>query len=196
MQLHTQMYQKYIDDLKHTLDQLPLLAVDSAVGRVVTAWKNNRQVLVMGNGGSAATALHMACDLSKNTVAPGQRRLRALSLNDNMALFSALSNDCKYENVFAEQIWTLAYEGDVVIAISASGNSPNVLNGVGVAKVRGAVTIGFTGYYGGRLAGMVDIPIVVPSHCIEQIEDVHMMLEHIMTVAVRESIQLSTSLAA
>jgi D-sedoheptulose 7-phosphate isomerase len=113
-----------------------------------------------------------------------------------MALFSALGNDCQYENVFAEQIRTLANEGDVVIAISASGNSPNILNGVGIAKEHRAVTIGLTGYHGGRLAGMVDIPIVVPNHCIEQIEDVHVMLEHIMTVAVRESMRQTAALAA
>ena len=196
MQLRTQLYSQYIAELKQTLDRLPLPAVEAAVKRVVTAWKSNGQVFVMGNGGSAATAMHMACDLTKNTAIPGHRRLRALSLNDNMALFSALSNDCQYENVFAEQIRTLADEGDVVIAISASGNSPNILNGVGVAKERGAVTVGFCGYSGGRLASMVDIPIVVPNHCIEQIEDIHMMLEHMMTVAVRESIQQSVSVAA
>jgi D-sedoheptulose 7-phosphate isomerase len=196
MQPRTHLYANYIADIKQTLDRLPLLAVESAVKRIVTTWRNNGKVFIMGNGGSAATALHMACDLSKNTATPGQRRLRALSLNDNMALFSALSNDCQYENVFAEQIRTLADVGDVVIAISASGNSANILNGVQAAHELGVMTIGFTGYHGGKLAGMVDIPIVVPSHNIEQIEDVHMMLEHIVTVAVRESIQQSVALAA
>ena len=196
MQHSTHFYLEYVTEIKRTLDQLPLSAIDTAVNAVILAWNKDRQVLVMGNGGSAATALHMACDLSKNTAGPGQRRLRALSLTDNMALFSALGNDSGYEHVFAEQIRTLTNKGDVVIAISASGNSPNVLNGVAAAGERGASTIGFTGYKGGKLAGMVDVPIVVPSHSIEQIEDVHMMLEHIMTVAVRQSIQQSLALAA
>jgi len=196
VQPRTHLYENYIADIKQTLDRLPLFAVEAAVKRVVATWKSNGQVLIMGNGGSAATALHMACDLSKNTAIPGHRRLRALSLNDNMALFSALGNDLQYENVFAEQIRTLADVGDLVIAISASGNSPNILNGVQVAKELGATTIGFTGYLGGKLAGMVDIPIVVPNHCIEQIEDMHMMLEHIVTVAVREAIQQSVASVA
>ena len=103
----------------------------------------------------------------------------------NMALFSALGNDLGYENVFAEQLATLADAGDVVIAISASGNSPNVLKAIAAAQARGATTIGMSGYAGGKLAGLVHHPIVVENDCIEQVEDIHLILEHMITTGLR-----------
>ena len=182
-------YQVYVEGIKQTLDALPWHKVEQVVDLLETVRRTGRTVFVFGNGGSAATATHMACDLSKNTAMPGQERLRVLSLNDNMALFSALGNDCGYENVFAEQLATLVGAGDVVIAISASGNSPNVLNAVDLACRQGAHTVGFSGYAGGKLAGKVDIAIVAENHCIEQIEDIHMILEHMITSAVRQRVR-------
>jgi D-sedoheptulose 7-phosphate isomerase len=179
-------FETYVNELKATLDAMPWAMVERVVDVIDDARHANRQVFVFGNGGSASTASHMACDLGKNTQAPGMPRLRVLSLNDNMALFSALSNDCGYENVFAEQLSSLVQPGDVVIAISASGNSSNVLKGIDAAHLRGATTIGFSGYAGGKLARAVDLPIVAENHCIEQIEDIHLMLEHMITTAVRE----------
>jgi D-sedoheptulose 7-phosphate isomerase len=182
-------YEAYVSGIKQTLDALPWNVVDQIVDLLDVARREGRTVFVFGNGGSAATATHMACDLSKNTAMPGKARLRVLSLNDNMALFSALGNDCGYENVFAEQLSTLVGAGDVVIAISASGNSPNVLNAVELARARGALTVGLSGYAGGKLTGKVDLSIVAQNHCIEQIEDIHMILEHIITSAVRQRVQ-------
>ncbi|GIK71288.1 MAG: phosphoheptose isomerase [Chloroflexota bacterium] len=178
----------YANELQDTLANLPWSAINDVVRTVFDAWTERKTVFVMGNGGSAATALHMAADLSKNTAVPGFPRLRAVSFNDNMALFSALGNDTAYDQVFREQVLTYVDSGDVVIAISASGNSPNVLNAVTAARDLGATTIGFSGYYGGKLAGMVDIPVVVPNHSIEQIEDVHMILEHMVTASVRQAV--------
>lgn len=178
----------YANELQDTLANLPWTAINDVVRTVFDAWRERKTIFVMGNGGSAATALHMAADLSKNTAVPGFPRLRAVSFNDNMALFSALGNDTAYDQVFREQVLTYVDSGDVVIAISASGNSPNVLNAVTAARDLGATTIGFSGYYGGKLAGMVDIPVVVPNHSIEQIEDVHMILEHMVTASVRQAV--------
>ena len=180
---------QYAGELQETLDNLPWSAISAVVGRLMTAWSERQQVFVMGNGGSAATALHMAADLSKNTAVPDHPRLRAVSFNDNMALFSALGNDTAYDQVFREQVLTYVAPGDVVVAISASGNSPNVLNAMTAARELGATTIGFSGYYGGQLANMVDIPVVVPTHSVEQIEDLHMVLEHMVTASVRTAIQ-------
>jgi D-sedoheptulose 7-phosphate isomerase len=149
----------------------------------------NKQVFVMGNGGSAATASHVACDLGKNTVVAGMTRLRVMSLNDNMAHFSAYANDNGYDQVFAEQLSNYVSDGDVVISISASGNSPNVLRAVERAQERGALTIGWSGYQGGKLAQLVDLPLVIPNDKIEQIEDVHLMLGHMVTVALRKAMQ-------
>lgn len=187
---------QYAVELQESLGNLPLSAVNMAVARLVAAWSDRNQVFIMGNGGSAATALHMAADLSKNTAVPGFPRLRAVTFNDNMALFSALGNDTAYDQVFREQVLTYVDAGDVVVAISASGNSANVLNAVTAARDLGATTIGMSGYYGGKLASMVDIPIVVPNHSIEQIEDLHMMLEHMITASVRASIHHAVKRAA
>uniref|UniRef100_A0A7C1JU36 SIS domain-containing protein n=1 Tax=Caldilinea aerophila TaxID=133453 RepID=A0A7C1JU36_9CHLR len=184
-----QFLQMYAGELRKTLLNLPWDAIGEAVDTLFAAWVKRKTVFIMGNGGSAATALHMAADLSKNTAVPGFPRLRAVSFNDNMALFSALGNDTSYDQVFREQVLTYVDAGDVVIAISASGNSPNVLNAVTAARELGATTIGFSGYYGGKLATLVDIPVVVQNHSIEQIEDVHMILEHMVTASVRQLVQ-------
>lgn len=179
-------YRQYAHDLHQSLDQMPWDEIDTIVEVLHAARMNENHIFVMGNGGSAATALHMACDLGKNTDMPNLPRMRVMSLIDNMALFSAHANDNSYENVFAEQLANFTRQDDVVIAISASGNSPNVLNGIARAKSLGATTIGWSGYDGGKLASLVDIPVVVPNHCIEQIEDVHLILEHMVTLAMRD----------
>lgn len=181
------IYREYVAELKKTLDQLPLQKIEQIVDLLFATWLADKQVFVMGNGGSASTASHMACDLGKNTAIPGVRRVRVMSLNDNMALFSAHANDNGYENVFAEQLSNFLYAGDVVIAISASGNSPNVLRAVERAGSLGATTVGLSGYQGGQLAQMVDVPVVIRNDNIEQIEDIHLMLEHMVTMGLRQS---------
>jgi D-sedoheptulose 7-phosphate isomerase len=183
------IFGQYVNQVKETLDRVPWSRVEQVVDILYAAWRHGRQVYVMGNGGSASTASHMACDLGKNTALPGTPRLRVMSLNDNMATFSAHSNDNGYEHVFAEQLANFLRAGDVVIAISASGNSPNVLNAVKYGREHGATTIGLSGYAGGALAQLVDLSVVVPSHNIEQIEDIHLMLEHMITVALRRALR-------
>ncbi|MCX6044211.1 MAG: SIS domain-containing protein [Chloroflexi bacterium] len=178
-------YKQYVVDIKQTLDGLPWESIQEIVYLLHQARLSGKQVFVMGNGGSASTASHMACDLNKNTVAPNHPRFRVMALTDSMALFSACANDFSYEDVFAEQLENFVREGDVVVAISASGNSPNVLKAVKLARAHKAITIGWSGYDGGKLAGLVDFPVVVPSQSIEQIEDIHLMLEHMITVALR-----------
>ena len=173
--------------MKQTLDRLPFDRIEGLVSQLHRARLDGKQIFVVGNGGSASTATHLACDLGKNTVSAHMPRFRVMALTDNMAVFSALANDLGYENVFAEQLANFIQMGDVVIAISASGNSANVLKAVELAKRHNALTVGWSGYDGGRLASLVDLPIVVPNQCIEQIEDVHLMLAHMVTVAVRQA---------
>jgi len=187
-------YAEYVGGIKHTLDKMPWERVEQVLDVLDAARLAGRKVFVFGNGGSASTASHMACDLSKNTAMPGTPRLRTLALNDNMALFSALGNDLGYENVFAEQLATLVDAGDVVIAISASGNSPNVLKAIAVAQERGATTVGLSGYAGGKLARLVDYPIVAENDCIEQVEDIHLILEHMITTALRARMRAALDL--
>ena len=179
-------YEQYVIGVKRTLDCLPWESINQVVNLLHQARLDGRQVFVMGNGGSASTASHMACDLNKNTVAPGHPRFRVMALTDNMAFFSACANDFSYEDVFAEQLTNFVREGDIVVAISASGNSPNVLKAVKLAHSQKAITVGWSGYDGGKLARVVDLPVVVPSHSVEQIEDIHLMLEHMITAALRD----------
>ena len=116
-------------------------------------------------------------------------RVKAFALTDNIALLSAWANDTAYENIFAEQLENILELGDIAIGISGSGNSPNVLNGVKTAKAKGATTIGFIGFDGGKLKELVDIYIIVPCHNMEQAEDIHLLLEHVITVCLREAAQ-------
>jgi D-sedoheptulose 7-phosphate isomerase len=179
--------QSYLDDLNQVLGALPVQDIERCVEVLQQARLNDRQVFILGNGGSAATASHFACDLGKNTVMPGRPRFRVMALTDNMPLFSALANDYGYEHVFAEQLANLVRPDDVVIGISGSGNSPNVLNAIRLAREVGATTIGLIGFTGGKLKGMVDVSVLVPSHCMEKVEDVHLILEHMITTAMREA---------
>ncbi|MGQ9502593.1 MAG: SIS domain-containing protein [Anaerolineae bacterium] len=179
--------ERYIEDLQICLTKLPLEHVRAVIGVLQYARFNHRQVFIMGNGGSAATASHFACDLGKGTAVPGLPRFRVIALTDNTALFSAYANDFGYECVFAEQLANLLQPGDVVIAISGSGNSANVLRALELARQRQAITIGFTGFDGGKMKDLVDLCVVVPSACMEQIEDVHLVLEHLMCSCLRQS---------
>jgi D-sedoheptulose 7-phosphate isomerase len=113
-------------------------------------------------------------------------RFRVMAITDNMEVFSALGNDLGYESVFAEQLANFLEAGDVVVAISTSGNSPNVLRAVEFARSQGATTIGWTGRGGGRLAGLVDLLVEVPSDRIEQVENAHVILHHLVTIRMRE----------
>ena len=178
--------QNYIGELKETLDNLSDEVVVQVLEILHEARLNNQQVFILGNGGSASTASHFVCDLGKNTRVAGTPNFRVMGLTDNMALFSALANDEGYENVFAQQLGNFLQPGDVVIGISTSGNSKNVINAIELANSGEAKTIGFTGFDSGELGLLVDVNLHVPSHSIEQVEDIHLVLEHLITKALRE----------
>jgi D-sedoheptulose 7-phosphate isomerase len=178
--------QDYLDDLKQTLDSLPRERIQQVIDILHDARLNKQQVFILGNGGSASTASHFVCDLAKNTRAKRFPNFKVIGLTDNMAIFSALANDDGYENVFADQLASYVQAGDVVIGISTSGNSPNVLRAIQLANSIPATTIGFTGYDSGKLGSLVDVDLHVPSECIEHVEDIHLMLEHLICKALRE----------
>ena len=175
----------YFSDLKKVIDALPHDTIAAVYEKLDDCQRNGKTLFVFGNGGSAATATHMVCDMGKNTRGSEKPRLKIVGLNDNMAIFSAYANDEGYNRVFAEQVISLGNEGDVILAISGSGNSPNVLEGVQAAKEKGMYTIGWTGFSGGKLKDMVDLALVVPVNDMEQIEDVHMILDHLTTGLLR-----------
>lgn len=178
--------QNYISILYQTIDQLPQKLIAEVINILQSARMRGSQVFIMGNGGSASTASHFVCDLAKNTRSAELPHYRAIGLTDNMAIFSAYANDEGYENVFAKQLANLIQPGDVVIGISASGNSQNVLNAIQEAKRTKVTAIAFTGFDGGRLGKMVDINIHVKSNIIEHVEDIHLMLEHMIVKAIKD----------
>jgi len=173
----------YFSGIKKTIDILPINAIEQLIKLLQEARLQGRQVFIMGNGGSAATASHFVCDLAKSTRVPGWPNFRVIGLTDNMSIFSAYANDEGYETVFAEQLNNLLREDDIVIGISASGNSPNVLNGIELANIRRAKTIGFTGLTGGRLRSIVQLCVHVPTDRVDQAEDFHLMIEHLVSDA-------------
>jgi D-sedoheptulose 7-phosphate isomerase len=179
----------YLDELRHCLDTLPAADLARFLDCLERAYQDDRQVYIIGNGGSAATASHMACDLAKNVypVSTAQvRRFRVTSLTDNVALITALANDCGYQRIFAEQLNNLLQKDDLVIAISASGNSPNILEAIALARERGARTAALLGFGGGRARDLVDVALVVDSGDYGHVEDLHLMLNHLVAAWMRQ----------
>lgn len=177
--------QDYITELETTLHRLPDALIHEAIDVLHEARLSGRHIFIMGNGGSASTASHFGCDLGKNTRRSDMPNFKVMPLTDNMAIFSALANDEGYESVFVQQLASFLRPDDVVIAISASGKSPNVVKAVEFARQAGARVIGMTGFDGGKLAGMVDLHLHVPSNSIEHVEDIHLMMEHLICKALR-----------
>jgi D-sedoheptulose 7-phosphate isomerase len=153
----------------------------SALGQaLLRAYRNDKQVFTLGNGGSASTASHMAADLVKNTIGPHMRRFRITSLNENTAIMTALANDIGYEFVFSEQLTEVIRPADLLIVVSASGNSPNVLEAIRYARAQSAEVGALLGFDGGKAAELADIAIVVPSDNCGIVEDVHLMINHML----------------
>ena len=187
---------QYIASLQPVLGDLAAVDFRQVEAILLRAREEGRTVFIIGNGGSAATASHMANDLNKGAAVAGQRRFRALALTDNVPLITAWANDTQYEQIFVEQMANFFHPGDVLIAISGSGNSPNIIAALEWARNEGAVTIGLTGGSGGRLLGLVDCCLLVPSNRMEQIEDMHLVLAHAICVSLRNRIAGKTLIAA
>ena len=187
----------YLGGLKDVLDRLPLKPIDEIIRAIEQARDEGRQIFVIGNGGSAATASHMMNDLCKGTLghkgdAPWPR-LRVIALTDNVSLMTAWANDTDFNHIFSEPLKNLAQRGDVLVAISASGNSPNIIAAVEAAKQIGMTVIGLTGFTGGKLSKMADVSLVVPSDGYGPVEDVHMILDHIITSYLYEKLKATYS---
>jgi D-sedoheptulose 7-phosphate isomerase len=176
-----ELIQSYTEQVCTLLHNLPVDAIERAIDLLLQAAQTGHMVYLMGNGGSAATASHMANDLSKGTMVPGAPRFKAISLTDNIPLITAWANDSDYAKIFEAQL----EPGDVAIGISGSGNSENVLRAIRLAKARGAHTIGFTGAHGGKLAYLVDVHINAPNAPMEAAEDAHMFLDHLICTTIR-----------
>jgi D-sedoheptulose 7-phosphate isomerase len=184
-----ELIDSYLSELGEMLQAISLPSLEKVLLLLERAYQQGHRIFIMGNGGSAATASHFALDLAKNTIVPGAARLKSISLTDHVPLITAWSNDTAYEHVFAEQLANMIEPGDVVIGISASGNSQNVINALRLAKESHATTIGLLGAEGGKIKGMVDAYILAPGHNIEQEEDAHLILAHIITRYMREVVR-------
>ena len=172
---------RYFTELEQMVRAISLPHLERVLRLLEEAYLNGCRIFIMGNGGSAATASHFALDLAKNTIVPGAPRLKAISLTDHVPLITAWSNDTAYEHIFAEQLANMIEPGDVAIGISASGNSPNVINALRLARQSRAATIGLLGARGGKIKEIVDAYVLVPGQNIEQEEDAHMILAHVIT---------------
>lgn len=170
----------YQRQLAETLSRIPLDRVAEAAAWLREARDAGRQIFVCGNGGSAATASHFVCDVLKGCSYGREKRFRILALHDNLPTLSAYSNDVSYEQALLEPLKNYAQPGDVLIALSGSGNSPNVLRAVEWANAAGLRTIGLTGRDGGRLGALVQLQIHVPDMHMGRIEDGHMIVCHML----------------
>ncbi len=182
---------RYVREAEATLTA-PYLreAMERIVPILLRARREDRTVFFLGNGGSASTASHFVTDIAKvaggtEPRGPGHR-FRCLALNDNVPGLTAWANDTDYAQVFVGPLRALAQKGDVVFAISGSGNSPNVLEAVRAARTMGLATIGLTGIGGGKLKDLVDVPVVVPSNSMQHTEDVHLIVCHMLTAYLRD----------
>jgi D-sedoheptulose 7-phosphate isomerase len=186
----------YLEELSTTIRQLPVPTIDRLANVFLSAYDQGKTIFLFGNGGSASLASHMTCDLGKGTAPATGQRLRAVALTDNVALITAWANDTRYEGIFAEQLRNLLRAGDVAFAISASGNSPNVLAALSFARQAGAATAGITGFEGGEMKSLCDVCVVVPSDNMQIIEDLHLSIAHAVFRVVRHGIEKKRARAA
>ncbi len=176
----------YKEDLLQAIQSIDLEKVELATQWMREAQAANRHIFTCGNGGSAATASHIACDIVKGASYGRSNRYRIMALTDSLATLTAYSNDVSYEQVFVEQLKNFAGQGDLLLAISGSGNSPNVLRAVEYAKTVGCRTIALSGRDGGKLGPLADLNIQVSVQHMGRIEDAHLIACHMMAYGLME----------
>ncbi len=179
------LIREYTERVRTTLSELPVDKIESIVDILYKARMAGNRVFIFGNGGSAATASHFASDLNKGAIRPGQPRFKAIALNDNVPLLTAWANDSAYEDVFAQQLENHVEAGDIVIGISGSGKSMNIVNALILANSKKAITLALTGFDGGKVKDIAHLCLIVPNNSMEQVEDIHLFLEHVITTCLR-----------
>ena len=175
---------QYLNGLNGLLDGFDTEAFDRIVNSILDAYSDEQAIFIMGNGGSASTASHFACDINKGCCLDLDKKFKVICLNDNIPTLLAYANDLDYASVFVEPLKNFFRSGDLVIGISGSGDSENVLRAIRYASENGGKTVGLTGYSGGKLGRLVDIAYVAASDDMQKIEDVHMIIVHMIMQAV------------
>lgn len=180
---HRNYFREYSQYLFHLLANLDFEVIQNVTELILERARQKKTVYLIGNGGSATTASHFAADLVHAGMLEYEPIIRAVSLVENIALVTALGNDRGYDQIFARQLKALGKKGDILIAISASGNSPNIVEAVKVASKTGITTVGILGFDGGQLNALCDYPIVVRTKKGEYgaVEDIHLFLDHMIT---------------
>ena len=190
---------EYLDEVKEIAASLDRSDIDSVIEILYSAWKDDKQVFVIGNGGSASTSTHFACDLNKWVSDEAERKFRAFALVDNIPLMSALTNDNGWSDVYSEQLRNFFRKGDVLVAISVHGGSgsdkagpwsQNLLKAVRYAKDNGGKVVGLSGFDGGVLKTAADACVVVPANSTPHVEGMHLILTHLISEQLRERISV------
>jgi D-sedoheptulose 7-phosphate isomerase len=170
----------YREGLTRALENVSVERFEQLVQLLESAYHENQQVFIFGNGGSGSTASHFACDLNKGVSYGLQKRFRVICLNDHVPTLTAYANDVSYDDVFVELLKNFFHPADLVIAISGSGNSRNVLKAIEYANTHGGRTVGLSGYDGGKLAQLAQTPLIAPVNDMQKAEDVHLILFHVI----------------
>lgn len=168
----------YMNTIIKAVEHVSVEEIEKVVDMIYARYLEDRRVFIVGNGGSAATASHFCCDLAKGAAVEDKPRLQVLSLNDNIPLLTAYANDCGYDTIFVQQLKSLIHKGDLLICISASGNSQNILRAIEYADEKGAQTIGLLGFDGGKAKAIVSFCILVNNDNYGLVEDIHLILCH------------------
>jgi len=184
MDTYKQFVQDYFNGLRDLFDRFDTDVFNRMVQSILDAYHHDRFIFTMGNGGSAATASHFAADINKGCCLDLDKKFKMICLNDNMSTLLALANDVSYDSVFVEPLKNFFRPGDLVIGISGSGNSKNVLHAVAYAKEHGGKTIGLSGFSGGKLASLADIPVIARVDDMQKVEDLHVIIIHMIMQAV------------
>ena len=175
---------QYLTDLTRLLDSFESRQFERIIEMILDAYEKENCIFIMGNGGSGSTASHFACDINKGCCMDLEKKFKVICLNDNIPTMLALANDVSYSAIFEEQLKNFFHKGDLVIGISGSGNSENVLAAIRYAAKNNGRTIGLSGYSGGNLAKLVDVSFIAPADDMQKVEDVHMIVVHMIMQAV------------
>jgi len=187
--------ESYLEDLSRITERLDVRSIAEFVQVLIEANKLDSNIFFIGNGGSAATASHFANDISFGHHSSLMRPFRAVSLTDNAAVVTALANDFSYDEIFVRQLAVQMVRGDVVVAISASGNSPNIVRAVEYANANGGVTVGLTGFDGGHLRKIAKLSVHVPTEKgnYGHTEDIHMIIDHLISAYILKICEAKTN---
>lgn len=183
----------YFEKLNNTILNIDVEELEMCANVLLNAYENNKQIFICGNGGSASTASHFACDINKGVSYGLEKRFKIIPLTDNLSTITAYTNDVSYDILFVEQLKNFFNKGDILIGISGSGNSKNILNAVDFVNNNGGITIGWTGFNGGKLKEMATYSVNANVEDMQISEDMHMIFTHLMMKILRKSLTGSES---